>query len=105
MWSVLTRESRKSDYQELLLQFRPRGSKDSFDAVEAAVEAANQSVEDAGWGDDAFTEGVCDLRRRTCGVKMHVVEVVNLEFLTSDPGWSGDLSANDPSKSGGIYCS
>lgn len=50
---------RKAQYEELWLQFRPRGSKDVFEAVEAAVQVANQAVDDAGW-DDVFTAGVSD---------------------------------------------
>ena len=60
VWGALSRAWRKAQYEELWLQFRPRGSKDAFDAVEASVQAANQEVEDAGWGDDVFTEGVSD---------------------------------------------
>ncbi|MGO4804140.1 hypothetical protein AB4089_03330 [Arthrobacter sp. 2MCAF15] len=60
VWGALERAWRKAEYEELWLQFRPRGSKDVFDAVEASVQAANQDVEDAGWGDDVFTEGVSD---------------------------------------------
>lgn len=56
VWGALFRALRKVDYSELWLQFRPRGSKDVFDAVEAA----NQAVEDAGWGDGVFAEGVSD---------------------------------------------
>ncbi|WP_426297748.1 hypothetical protein [Arthrobacter sp. R-11] len=51
---------RKAEYEELWLQFRPRGSKDVLEAVEAAVRVANQEAADAGWSDDAFTEGVSD---------------------------------------------
>jgi hypothetical protein len=60
VWGALSRALRKAQYEELWLQFRPRGSKDVFDAVAAAVEVANQEVEDAGWGDDVFTGGVSD---------------------------------------------
>jgi hypothetical protein len=57
VWGALSKAWRKAQYEELWLQFRPRGSKDAFDAVEAAVEVANQEVEDAGWGDVVFTGG------------------------------------------------
>ncbi|WP_211882162.1 hypothetical protein [Pseudarthrobacter albicanus] len=61
VWGALSRAWRKAQYEEeLWLQFRPRGSKDVFDAVEAAVRVANQEVEDAGWGDAVFAEGVSD---------------------------------------------
>ena len=60
VWSALARAWRKAEYEELWLQFRPRGSKDVFDAVSAAVEVANQSVEDFGWGAEVFVEGVSD---------------------------------------------
>src|SRR5471030_2622080 len=60
VWSALSRAWRKAEYEELWLQFRPRGSKDVLDAFGAGVEVANQVVEDVGWGDDAFTEGVSD---------------------------------------------
>lgn len=60
VWSALSRAWRKAEYEELWLQFRPRGSKDVFDAVEAAVQVANQEVEDAGWGGEVFTGGVSD---------------------------------------------
>lgn len=60
VWGALSRAWRKAQYEELWLQFRPRGSKDVFDEVQAAVHAANQKVEDAGWGDEVFTEGVSD---------------------------------------------
>jgi len=57
VWSALSRAWRKADYTELWLQFRPRGAKDVSDAVEAAVQVADQVVEDAGWGDDVHTTG------------------------------------------------
>ena len=60
MWPALSRAWRKAEYEELWLQFRPRGSKDVFDAVEESVQVANQAVEDRGWGDVVFTEGVSD---------------------------------------------
>jgi hypothetical protein len=60
VWGALSRAWRKAQYEELWLQFRPSGSKDVFDAVRAAVEVANQEVEDAGWGDEVFTEGLSD---------------------------------------------
>lgn len=60
VWSALARAWRKAEGEELWLQFRPRGSKDVFDAVDAAVDVANQSVEDAGWGADVFVEGLSD---------------------------------------------
>ena len=60
VWPALSRAWRKAEYEELWLQFRPRGSKDVFDAFVAAVEVANQSVEDAGCGDVVYTEGVSD---------------------------------------------
>lgn len=60
VWGVLSRAWRKAEYEELWLQFRPVGSKDVFDAVGAAVQVANQEVEDAGWGDVVFTGGVSD---------------------------------------------
>ena len=60
VWGALSRAWRKAEYEELWLQFRPRGSKDVFDAVRAAVEVANQEVEDAGWGAEVFAEGVSD---------------------------------------------
>ncbi|QCB97184.1 hypothetical protein E5206_09780 [Arthrobacter sp. PAMC25564] len=60
VWGALERALRKAGHDELWLQFRPRGSKDVFDAVQAAVQVANQEVEDAGWGDEVFTEGVSD---------------------------------------------
>ena len=60
VWSALNKAWRKAEYEELWLQFRPRGSKDVLDAFGAAVEVANQIVEDAGGGDDAFTEGLSD---------------------------------------------
>ena len=60
VWGALSRAWQKAQYEELWLQFRPRGSKDVFDAVKAAVRAANQDVEDAGWGDEVFTAGVSD---------------------------------------------
>ncbi|QCB97336.1 hypothetical protein E5206_10700 [Arthrobacter sp. PAMC25564] len=60
VWGALSNAWRKAQYEELWLQFRPRGSKDVFDAVRAAVEVANQAVEDAGWGAEVFTEGVSD---------------------------------------------
>jgi hypothetical protein len=59
-WPALSRAWRKAEYEELWLQFRPRGSKDVFDAFGAAVEVANQSVENAGCGDLVYTEGVSD---------------------------------------------
>ncbi|MBE3073620.1 MAG: hypothetical protein IMZ75_01535 [Actinobacteria bacterium] len=52
VWGSLSRAWRKAGYEELWLQFRPRGSKDVLEAVEAAVQVANQVVEDAGWGDE-----------------------------------------------------
>lgn len=55
VWGALSKAWRKAQYEELWLQFRPRGSKDVFDAVGAAVQVANQAVEDAGWGDVVFT--------------------------------------------------
>ncbi|WP_427004233.1 hypothetical protein [Pseudarthrobacter sp. H2] len=60
VWGALSKAWRKAQYEELWLQFRPSGSKDVFDAVDAAVQVANQEVEDAGWGDEVFTEGVSD---------------------------------------------
>jgi hypothetical protein len=61
VWGALSKAWRKAQYEELWLQFRPRGSKDVFDAVQAAVQVANQEVEDAGgWGGEVFTEGVSD---------------------------------------------
>jgi hypothetical protein len=60
MWSALKRAWRNAGGDELWLQFRPRGSKDVFAAVEAAVQTANKSVEDAGWGEHVFGEGVSD---------------------------------------------
>ncbi|MEO5319204.1 hypothetical protein PV761_11540 [Arthrobacter sp. CC3] len=60
VWTALSKAWRKAQYEELWLQFRPRGSKDVFEAVEAAVQMANQAVDDAGWGDDVFTAGVSD---------------------------------------------
>jgi hypothetical protein len=60
VWGALSKALRKAQYEELWLQFRPVGSKDVFDAVEAAVEVANQEVEGAGWGAEVFTEGVSD---------------------------------------------
>jgi hypothetical protein len=60
VWGALSRTWRKAQYEELWLQFRPSGSKDVFDAVEVAVQVANQEVDDAGWGDAVFTEGVSD---------------------------------------------
>ena len=59
VWTSLSKAWRKAEYEELWLQFRPRGSKDVFAAVEAAVQMANQAVDDAGW-DDVFTGGVSD---------------------------------------------
>jgi hypothetical protein len=56
-WGAVSRAWRKADYAELWLQFRPRGSKDALDAVEAAVVVADQVVEDAGWGEDVHTTG------------------------------------------------
>lgn len=58
VWSSLSRAWRKAQYEELWLQFRPRGSKDVLEAVEAAVQVANQEVDDAGWGGEVFVEGV-----------------------------------------------
>ncbi len=60
VWRALAGAWRKAEYEELWLQFRPRGSKDVLEAVEAAVRVANQEAADAGWSDDAFTEGVSD---------------------------------------------
>ncbi len=60
VWGALSRAWRKAQYEELWLQFRPRGSKDVFDAAAASVLVANQEVEDAGWGDEVFTEGLSD---------------------------------------------
>lgn len=61
VWPALEKAWRKTDYQEIWLQFRPRGAaSDVFDDVEAAVAAANEQVEQAGWGDGVFTEGVSD---------------------------------------------
>lgn len=60
VWGALKRAWRKAEYEELWLQFRPRGSKDVFDAVEAAVQAANEKVDDAEWGGEVFAEGVSD---------------------------------------------
>jgi hypothetical protein len=60
VWGALSKAWRKAQYEELCLQFRPRGSKDVFDAVQAAVQVANQEVEDAGWGDVVFAGGVSD---------------------------------------------
>lgn len=60
MWGALKRAWRKAQYEELWLQFRPRGSNDVFGAVEAAVQTANQKVDDAGWGGEVFAEGVSD---------------------------------------------
>jgi hypothetical protein len=60
VWGALERALRKAGHDELWLQFRPHGSKDVFDAVQAAVQVANQEVEDAGWGSEVFTEGVSD---------------------------------------------
>jgi len=60
VWPALSRAWRKAEYEELWLQFRPRGSKDVFAAVQAAVDVANQAMEDAGWGDVVFAEGVSD---------------------------------------------
>lgn len=48
---ALSRAWLKAQYEELGLQFRPRGSKDVFDAVEAAVRVEKQVVEDAGQGE------------------------------------------------------
>lgn len=59
VWTSLSKAWRKAQHEELWLQFRPRGSKDVFEEVEAAVQVANQSVTDAGW-DDVFTGGVSD---------------------------------------------
>ena len=55
----LSKAWRKAQYEELWLPFRPRGSKDVFAAVEAAVRMANQAVDDAG-RDDVFTGGASD---------------------------------------------
>jgi hypothetical protein len=60
VWGALSRAWRKAEYEELWLQFRPRGSKDVFDAVAAAIQVANQEVDDAGWGAEVFTEGLSD---------------------------------------------
>lgn len=60
IWTALSKAWRKAQYEELWLQFRPRGSKDVFESVEAAVQMANQTVDDAGWGHDVFTAGVSD---------------------------------------------
>lgn len=60
VWSALNRTWRKAQYEELWLQFRPRGSKDVLAAVQAAVAVANQKAEDAGWGDVVFTQAVSD---------------------------------------------
>lgn len=60
VWGALNKAWRKAQYEDLWLQFRPRGSKDVLDAVQAAVAVANQKAEDAGWGDVVFTEGVSD---------------------------------------------
>ena len=60
VWGALSRAWRKAEYEELWLQFRPVGSKDVFVAAGAAVQVANQEVEDAGWGDVVFTGGVSD---------------------------------------------
>jgi len=60
VWPALSRAWRKAEYEELWLQFRPRGAKDVFAAVQAAVDVANQAMEDAGWGDVVFAEGVSD---------------------------------------------
>lgn|GEM_PF-6837012 len=57
---ALNSSGRNAEYDELWVQFRPRGSKDVFDAAEAAIEVADQVVEDAGWGDDVHTRGVSD---------------------------------------------
>jgi hypothetical protein len=56
-WGAVSRAWRKADHAELWLQFRPRGSKDALDAVEAAVVVADHAVEDAGWGEDVHTTG------------------------------------------------
>jgi hypothetical protein len=66
VWGALSKAWRKAEYEELWLQFRPRGSNDVFDAVEAAVRVANQAVEDAGWGDEVFTTGVSDSDAGIC---------------------------------------
>jgi hypothetical protein len=60
VWDALSKAWRKAQYEELWLQFRPNGPKDVFDAVAAAVQVANQEVDDAGWGDVVFTGGVSD---------------------------------------------
>lgn len=57
VWGALNKAWRKAEYEELWVQFRPRGSKDVLDAVEAAVQIADQVVEDAGWGEDVHTTG------------------------------------------------
>jgi hypothetical protein len=57
VWGALNKAWRKADYAELWLQFRPRGAKDVLDAVQAAVQVADQVVEDAGWGEDVHTTG------------------------------------------------
>lgn len=57
VWGAVSRAWRKADYSELWVQFRPRGSKDVLDAVDAAVQVADQVVEDAGWGEDVHTTG------------------------------------------------
>lgn len=54
---ALNKAWRKAEFEELWVQFRPRGSKDVLDAVAAAVRIADQVVEDAGWGEDVHTTG------------------------------------------------
>ena len=57
VWGAVSRAWRKADYTELWVQFRPRGAKDVLEAVEAAVQVADQVIEDAGWGEDVHTTG------------------------------------------------
>lgn len=60
-WPALKKAWRETEYQEIWLQFCPRGAgNDVLDDVEAAVAAANEQVDQAGWGDLIFTEGVSD---------------------------------------------
>ena len=57
VWGAVSRAWRKADYTELWVQFRPRGAGDVLEAVEAAIQVADQVIEDAGWGEDVHTTG------------------------------------------------
>lgn len=57
--SALTRAWRRAEYEEIWLQFRCREAGVLAD-VEAAVEVANTTVDEAGWGGEVFAQAVSE---------------------------------------------